>query len=75
MLRIFFTSRSSGDVFTEFSSLNGKIISIDMNVGKTSKDIEAYVSNQMEALSFEGEETRQQVIKKILHKSAGVFFG
>ncbi|MCJ1306268.1 hypothetical protein MMC08_009088, partial [Hypocenomyce scalaris] len=32
MLRIFFTSRSSGDLFVEFSSLNANIISIDMNV-------------------------------------------
>ncbi|MCJ1382328.1 hypothetical protein MMC17_005441 [Xylographa soralifera] len=73
MPRVFFTSRVSGELSAGFKSLTASIISIDMNIERVSGDIKTYVSNQIGILSFEGEDTRQDVIAKIFDRSGGCF--
>ncbi|MCJ1356503.1 MAG: hypothetical protein MMC33_006498 [Icmadophila ericetorum] len=73
MLRIFVTSRSSGEISAGFNTLNVDVKSIDMTIDRTLSDIESYVIVQVAKLRIEGKAIRQEIIERIMEKSAGCF--
>ncbi|MCJ1351615.1 MAG: hypothetical protein MMC33_001599 [Icmadophila ericetorum] len=72
-LRILVTSRIMPDIQLQFLRFGKNVVSREVDVQDSMRDIEAYIHTRIEALPLDGSNKRQDLANKILAKSGGCF--
>ena len=72
-LRILITSRIMPEIQSHFLRLGRNVVSTEIDVQDSMRDIEAYIQTRMEGLPLDDIQERQGLADKILAKSGGCF--
>lgn len=72
-LRILVTSRIMPEIQSQFLRFGKNVVSIEISLQDSMRDIEAFIQTRIEALPLDGSQERQDLAKKILAKSSGCF--
>jgi WD40 repeat protein len=72
-LRILVTSRIIPEIQTHFARFGTNVISTEIHLEDSMKDIESYIQSRIEAIPLDSNRERQDLATKILAKSGGSF--